>query len=189
MLFYVACSHFAILRFVSLTYTQLYFHRWKTNKEARRQTLPDVDILQELGDIMKTKSVKFSPNTLYIFQPGARCPSTPPPPRSAAYGWSINVGAQGRAPPTFVLILSMKRPESLFKVRVQEGARCPGAPRFVAYGAELQIPIHQLVPSRYSLFDHQAHISFNFEENKKIWHYSTTSCYAVAWYSVIACAI
>ena len=65
-LFYVACSHFAILRFVSLTYTQLYFYRWKTNKEARRQTLPDVDILQELGDIMKTKSVKFSPNTLYI---------------------------------------------------------------------------------------------------------------------------
>ena len=63
-LFYVACSHFAILRFVSLTYTQLYFYRWKTNKEARRQTLPDVDILQELGDIMKTKSVKFSPNTL-----------------------------------------------------------------------------------------------------------------------------
>ena len=63
-LFYVACSHFAILRFVSLTYTQLFFHRSKTNKEAKRQTLLDVDSLQELGDITKTRSVKFSPNTL-----------------------------------------------------------------------------------------------------------------------------
>ena len=64
--FYVACLHFATLRCVSPTYPQLCFHRWKTTNEARRQTLPNVNVLQELGDIMKTKSVKFSPNTLYM---------------------------------------------------------------------------------------------------------------------------
>ena len=65
--------------------------------------------------------------------------------RSSTHGWSINVGAQGRAPPTFVLILSMQCPcnahamphsfhamqcPSLLRLRVQEGARCPGAPPF-----------------------------------------------------------
>ena len=62
---YWAFLHFATLLCVSPTYPQLCFHRWKTNNEARRQTLPNVDILQDLGDIMKTKSVKFIPSTPY----------------------------------------------------------------------------------------------------------------------------
>ena len=46
--------------------------------------------------------------------------------RSSTHGWSINVGAQGRAQqPTFVLILSMQRPESLLKFRGQEGGTMP----------------------------------------------------------------
>ena len=48
-------------------------------------------------------------------------------------------------------------------------------PRFTAYGAELQTPIHQFSSSRYSLFDLQACISFNFEENMTV-KYNLTLC-------------
>ena len=48
-------------------------------------------------------------------------------------------------------------------------------PLFAAYGAELQIPIHQFSSSRYSLFDLQACISFNFEENMTV-RYNLTLC-------------